>query len=66
MANTKKDWQQVAIALRASMAQEKPPVTIEKVMETLGYASSSTADYALHKLQEIGAVKWIDGKWYLV
>jgi chromosome segregation and condensation protein ScpB len=61
-----KDWMAVAQAVRAAMVNEQPPVTIEKVMETMGYASKNSADYALHKLQELGAVKWIDGKWYLV
>ena len=48
------------------MAKEQPPVQIEKVMEVLGYTSKASAAYALVKLREIGVVKWINGKWYLV
>jgi len=48
------------------MSEELPPVTIEKVMEVLGYTSKSSAEYALIKLQEMGVVKWVGGKWYLV
>lgn len=48
------------------MKDEQPPVTIEKVMEVLGYTSKASAEYALVKLQALGVVKWIGGKWYLV
>ena len=48
------------------MKDEQPPVTIEKVMEVLGYTSKASAEYALIKLQEMGVVKWVGGKWYLV
>ena len=48
------------------MRDEQPPVTIEKVMEVFGSTSKSSAEYALIKLQELGVVKWVGGKWYLV
>jgi Mn-dependent DtxR family transcriptional regulator len=62
----KTDWKHTAELIRASMSEEQPPVKIEKVMEVLGYSSKSSAEYALIKLQEMGVVKWIKGKWYLV
>ena len=62
----KTDWNTRAQLLRVSMASEKPPLQIEKVMQVLGYESKSSAHYALVKLQEMGVVKWIDGKWYLI
>lgn len=62
----KTDWTQTAKLIRAGMKDEQPPVTIEKVMEVLGYTSKSSAEYALIKLQEMGVVKWVGGKWYLV
>ena len=62
----KTDWTQTAKLIRAGMKDEQPPITIEKVMEVLGYTSKSSAEYALIKLQEMGVVKWVGGKWYLV
>ena len=62
----KTDWTQTAKLIRAGMKDEQPPVTIEKVMEVLGYTSKASAEYALVKLQELGVVKWVGGKWYLV
>jgi len=62
----KTDWKHTATLIRAGMRDEQPPVTIEKVMEVLGYTSKSSAEYALIKLQEMGVVKWVKGKWYLV
>ncbi len=62
----KTDWTQTAKLIRAGMKDEQPPVTIEKVMEVLGYTSKASAEYALVKLQELGVVKWVSGKWYLV
>ena len=62
----KTDWTQTAKLIRAGMKDEQPPVTIEKVMEVLGYTSKASAEYALVKLQEMGVVKWVGGKWYLV
>lgn len=62
----KTDWKQQAALIRAGMKDEQPPVTIEKVMEVLGYTSKASAEYALVKLQALGVVKWIGGKWYLV
>ena len=62
----KTDWTQTAKLIRAGMKNEQPPVTIEKVMEVLGYTSKASAEYALVKLQELGVVKWVGGKWYLV
>jgi hypothetical protein len=59
-------WEANAELLRNAMRDEQPAVTIEKVMQTLGYSSKCSAEYALIKLETIGAVKWIDGKWYLV
>jgi hypothetical protein len=60
------DWKEREQLLRLSMANEKPPLQIEKVMEVLGFESKSTAHYALTKLQDMGVVKWINGKWYLI
>ena len=65
------NWKEVGKLIRASMAHEQPPIQIEKVMVVLGYRSKSSADYALHKLRELGVVTWVDGgdgvgKWYLV
>jgi len=62
----KTDWQEAAKQIRAGMADEKPSVRIEKVMWILGYSSKSSAEYALYKLQELGVVQWINGKWYLI
>jgi hypothetical protein len=60
------DWKEKEQLLRISMANAKPPLQIEKVMEVLGYESKSSAHYALTKLQEKGVVKLIGGKWYLL
>jgi len=62
----KTDWKQIAALIRAGMKDEQPPITIGKVMEVLGYTSKSSAEYALNKLQDLGVVKWINGKWYLL
>jgi len=52
--------------LKQGINNEQPPVQIEKVMEVLGYTSKASAWYALTKLEKIGVVKWIAGKWYLL
>jgi hypothetical protein len=60
------DWKEKGRLLRLGMQDEIPPVQIEKVMSVLGYTSKASAEYALIKLQELGIVKWIKGKWYLL
>ena len=62
----KTDWKEKARLLRQGMAKEQPPVQIEKVMEVLGYTSKGSAYYALTKLETLGVVRWIAGKWYLL
>ena len=60
------EWQEKGRLLKQGMMNEQPPVQIEKVMEVLGYTSKASAEYALVKLAELGVVKWIGRKWYLV
>lgn len=62
----KKDWNHFAELLRAEMAEELPPIRIEKVMQIMGYSSKNSAEYALIKFQAMGVVKWINGKWYMM
>jgi len=60
------EWEEKGRLLQQGMSQEQPPIQIEKVMDILGYTSKASAEYALVKLQTMGIVKWIAGKWYLV
>lgn len=66
------DWKEKAKLLRLGMANEQPPLKMEKVMELLGYNSKASAEYALEKLEEMGEVVWIAsgkgagyGNWFL-
>jgi len=64
-------WQKQYEILRATQARKQPPLKIRDVMEVLGYASTSSAEYALTKMLELGMVVWVEngdkkGEWYLV
>ena len=63
-------WKEKADLLRATQVQKKPPLKIRDVMETLGYESTSAAEYALTRMQELGLAVWVStggkGEWYLV
>ena len=60
------EWEEKGRLLKQGMMGEQPPVQIEKVMDVLGYSSKASAEYALVKLAELGVVKWVAGKWYLL
>lgn len=63
-------WIEKADLLRATQVQKKPPLKIRDVMETLGYESTSAAEYALVRMKDLGLVVWVSkggtGEWYLV
>lgn len=65
------DWKHIAQLLRAEMAQERPPLKIEKVMQIFSLNSTSTAEYYLLRLEELGEVVRVrtgdtKSEWFLV
>jgi len=66
-----KHWHKQHEILRATQAQKQPPLKVRDVMKVLDYNSTSSAEYALTKMLELGLVIWIEngekkGEWYLV
>ena len=59
------DWTQIAQVVKEKMAEKEPQISIRDVMNWFNLSSPSTADYYLKKLQEMGVVKWIAGRWFL-
>jgi predicted MarR family transcription regulator len=63
------DWNKVAQDLQLHMKRKEPQIKVRDVMQLFGLASTSSADYYLTKLEEIGAVRRVDnGKtslWFL-
>ncbi len=63
------DWQKIAQDLQLFMKRKEPQIKVRDVQELFNLSSTSSADYYLTKLEEIGAVRRVDnGKsslWFL-
>ena len=58
-------WDEYANRLKLDMEHAKPTISIARVMLLFGVVSKSSAWYILKRLEIIGVVKHVDGKWYL-
>ena len=63
------DWKLVADELQKNMQDKQPEIKVRDVMRWFNLSSTSSAVYYLHKMQEMGYVKWVgngnNGKWFL-
>lgn len=63
------DWNVIAETLREKMQGREPVLKVRDVAKWLNLSSTSTADYYLWKLEEMGVVKRIEnggkGEWFL-
>ena len=64
-----KDWQKITQDLQLFMKRKEPQIKVRDVQELFGLSSTSSAEYYLTKLEEMGAVRRVgNGKtnlWFL-